>query len=152
MILPAARGCSCRCALRGFGAAGLALALVVALSPLRASSEDTPTNVALHVLSRELLVFSAPHGAWTSIRLDAGERILHRGAEGNVAAAVTSSRAIGFSGPLNAVDELRLPQDESVEQFMVEGNLAAILTRQRALGFSAFTGKWQAVERFYLGR
>jgi hypothetical protein len=35
---------------------------------------------------------------------------------------------------------------------MVEGNLAAILTRQRALGFSAFTGKWQAVERFYLGR
>jgi hypothetical protein len=137
---------------RGSCAAGLALALILSLLPDPASPETAPANVALHVLSRELLLFSAPHGVWTSVRLDAGESVLYRGADGNVAAAVTSSRAIGFSASLNAVDEIRLPQDESVEQFKVEGNLAAVLTRQRAMGFSAFTGKWQAVGRYYLGR
>ena len=96
--------------------------------------------------------FSAPFGVWTSIRLDAGERILQRGADGNVAVVVTSSRAVGFSGTLNTVDELRLPQDETVEQFRVGGNLGTILTRQRVLGFSALTGRWQAMDRFYLGR
>jgi hypothetical protein len=136
----------------GCGAIGLGLVLTLTIFPLLAWPEEIPTNVALHIVSREILLFSAPFGVWTSIRLDAGERILQHGAEGNVAAVVTSSRAIGFSGTLNAVDQLRLPQDENVEHFQVGGNLATVLTRQRALGFSALTGRWHAVDRFYLGR
>ena len=71
------------------------LAFAFALSPAMAGS--APTNVALHVVPREILFFSAPAGVWTSVRLDAGERVLQRGADGNVAAIVTSQRAIGFS-------------------------------------------------------
>jgi len=93
-----------------------------------------------------------PFGVWTSLRLDAGEQVLQFGADGNTAVVVTSSRVIGFSAPLSSVDQLRLPQDESVEKFQVRGNQATVVTRRRALGFSAITGKWHAVDRFYLGR
>jgi len=130
----------------------LGLAFACLAFPLPTWPGEVLENVSLHIVAREILLFSAPFGVWTSIRLDAGERILQYGADGNVAAVVTNSRAIGFSGPLNAADQLRLPQDESVEQFRVGGNLATVLTRQRAMGFSALTGKWQAVDRFYLGR
>jgi hypothetical protein len=61
------------------------------------AADETLRNVALYVVSREILFFSVPAGVWTSVRLDAGERILQRGADGNVAAVVTSLRAIGFS-------------------------------------------------------
>lgn len=126
------------------------LAFAFALSPAMAGS--APTNVALHVVPREILFFSAPAGVWTSVRLDAGERVLQRGADGNVAAIVTSQRAIGFSAVLNVVHEIRLPEEENLEAFKVEGNAATLLTRRRALGFSAATGKWADVERFQLGR
>ncbi|MBI4536949.1 MAG: hypothetical protein HY712_03205 [candidate division NC10 bacterium] len=152
MILPPSRFRSIRSSARGHGVIGLGLAIASLILPLPARAGESLTNVALHVVARELLLFSAPFGTWTSVRLESGERVLHRGADGNVVAVVTSSRAIGFSGMLNVADELRLPQDETVEQFKVEGNLATILTRQRALGFSAQTGKWQAVHRFYPGR
>jgi hypothetical protein len=111
-----------------------------------------PTNVALYVISREILFFSAQAGVWTSVRLDAGERILQRGAEGNVAAVVTSQRAIGFSAVLNVAHEIRLTEDETLETFKTEGNVATLLTRRRAIGFSAATGKWAEIERFQLGR
>lgn len=126
------------------------LALLLARSPALAGS--VPSNVALHLIPREVLLFSAQAGTWTSVRLDAGERILQRGADGNVAAIVTSQRAIGFSAVLNVTHEVRLPEDESLEAFRVEGNVATLLTRRRALGFSAATGKWAEVERFQLGR
>lgn len=113
---------------------------------------EVPSNVALHLIPREILLFGAPAGTWTSVRLDAGERVLQRGADANVAAVVTSQRAIGFSAVLNAVHEVRLPEDETVEAFKVEGNVATVLTRRRALGFSAATGKWAEIERFQLGR
>lgn len=58
---------------------------------------ETLKNVALYVISREILFFSAQTGLWTSARLDAGERILQRGTDGDVAVVVTSQRAIGFS-------------------------------------------------------
>lgn len=125
-------------------------ALLFAFSLALAAS--APTNVALHVVPREILFFSAPAGVWTSVRLDAGERVLQRGADGNVAAIVTSQRAIGFSAVLNVVHEIRLPEEENLEAFKVEGNAATLLTRRRALGFSAATGKWADVERFQLGR
>ena len=60
-------------------------------------ADETLRNVALHLIPREILFFSVQGGVWTSVRLDAGERILQRGANGNVAAVVTSLRATGFS-------------------------------------------------------
>jgi hypothetical protein len=120
--------------------------------PSPASAEEVPNNVALHVIPREVLFYSAQAGAWTSIRLDAGERVLQRGADTNVAAVITNQRAIGFSAVLSLTHEIRLPEDETLEAFKVEGNVATVLTRRRALGYSAATGKWADVERFQPGR
>ena len=131
----------------------LVVALCLPLFPASpATAEGFPNNVALHIIPREVLFFSAQAGLWTSIRLDAGERILQRGADTNVAAVITNQRAIGFSAVLNLTHEIRLPDDETLESFKVEGNVATALTRRRALGFSAATGKWSAVERFQPGR
>jgi hypothetical protein len=129
----------------------LSLSLSLFLLPSLAAGQ-TPNNVALHVIPREVLFFSAQTGVWTSVRLDAGERILQRGGDGNVATVVTSVRVIGFSGILGIIHEVRIPEDETLEAFKVEGNVATLLTRRRALGFSAATGKWAEVERFQLGR
>lgn len=109
---------------------------------------EAPANVALYVVPREILFFSAQAGAWSSVRLDAGERVLQRGADGNVAAVVTSQRAIGFSAVLNAIHEIRVTEDETLENFKAEGNVVTILTRRRAVGFSAATGKWTEMDRF----
>ncbi len=129
-----------------------AAAFLCLLAPSLLMAGDAETNVVLHAIPREILFFSAQAGQWTSVRLDAGERLLQRGADGNVAAVVTSQRAIGFSAPLNATHEIRLPDDESLEAFKVEGNIATLLTRRRAIGFSAATGKWADLDRFQLGR
>lgn len=130
------------------------LALWAGLPLLAAAAEENETlrNVALVVIPREILLFSAQAGQWTSVRLDAGERILQRGADGNVAAVVTSQRAIGFSAALNSAHEVRLPEDETLEAFKVEGNMANFVTRRRAYGFSAFTGRWAILDRFQLGK
>ncbi len=120
--------------------------------PTPAQAEGVPNNVALHIAPREILIFSAQGGVWISVRLDAGERILQRGADTNVAAVITNQRAVGFSALLNITHEIRLPDDETLESFKVEGNVATALTRRRALGFSAATGKWADVERFQPGR
>ncbi len=131
----------------------LLVAIPLALfGPSPALADEVPNNVALHIIPREVLFFSATAGVWTSVRLDAGERILQRGADTNVAAVITNQRAIGFSALLNVTHEIRLPDDETVETFKVEGNVATALTRRRALGFSAATGKWADVERFQPGR
>jgi hypothetical protein len=112
------------------------------------AADQAPTNAILYVVPREILFFSAQAGVWTSVRLDAGERILQRGADGNVAAVVTSRRAIGFSSPLNATHEIRVTEDETLEAFKAEGDVATLLTRRRAIGFSAATGRWTEVDRF----
>jgi hypothetical protein len=112
------------------------------------AADETLRNVALYVIPREILFFSVQGGVWTSVRLDAGERILQRGADGNVAAVVTSLRAIGFSAVLNATHEIRVTGDETLDQFKVEGNVATLLTSRRAIGFSADTGKWADIQRF----
>lgn len=111
-----------------------------------------PSNIGLFVVPREILLYSAQAGAWTSIKLDAGERILRRGSDGNVAAVVTSLRAIGFSAPLNVADEIRVPDDENLEAFQVAGDIVTVLTRRRALGFSAIVGKWTPIDRNLPGR
>jgi hypothetical protein len=138
---------------------GWILTLVLALAALGEMSScpsyaDTqvPRNAALYVISREILFFSAHAGVWTSVRLDAGERVLQFGADGNIAAVLTSSRAVGFSAVLNITHEIRVTEDEGLEAFKVEGNVATLLTRRRALGFSVATGKWAELERFQLGR
>ena len=144
---------------RGAPSNGWILTLVLALAALGEVSScpsfadaQVSSNVALYVISREILFFSAHAGVWTSVRLDAGERVLQRGADGDVAAVLTSSRAVGFSAVLNVTHEIRVAEDEGLEAFKVEGNVATMLTRRRALGFSAATGKWADVERFQLGR
>lgn len=116
------------------------------------SDEEILRNVALVLIPREILFFSAQAGQWTSVRLEAGERILQRGADGNIAAVVTSQRAIGFSAALNVTQEVRVPEEESLETFKVEGNMANFVTRRRAFGFSAFTGTWATIDRFMLGK
>lgn len=137
-------------------AAAVLLSLVMwagAVVPSGSAEEDEALrNVALVVIPRELLLFSAQAGQWTSVRLDAGERILQRGADGNVAAVVTSQRAIGFSAFLNIAQEVRVPEEETLEAFKVEGNTAQFVTRRRAYGFSAFTGRWAIIDRFQLGK
>ena len=116
------------------------------------AAEETLRNVALYVIPREILFFSVQGGVWTSVRLDAGERILQRGVDGNVAAVLTSLRAIGFSGVLNVTHEIRVTDEETLENFKVEGNVVTLLTKRRAIGFSADTGKWADVDRFQPGR
>lgn len=126
----------------------LMAATLVAAPATSVAAIEIPTHVALYAIPREILFFSAPAGSWTSVRLDAGERILQRGADGNVAAVITTQRAIGFSAVLNVTHEIRVTEDETLENFKVEGNVATLLTRRRALGFSAATGKWAEIERF----
>ncbi len=58
------------------------------------AADEIPRNVALYVIPRENLFFSLQGGTWTSVRVDAGKRILQRGADGNVAIVLTSQRAI----------------------------------------------------------
>ncbi len=41
------------------------------------AADETLRNVALYVIPREILFFSAQGGSWISVRLDAGERIFH---------------------------------------------------------------------------
>jgi hypothetical protein len=125
--------------------------LHISALPLPAATE-TLRNVGLQVIPREILFYSAPAGVWTPVRLDAGERILQRGADGNVAAVVTNQRAIGFSAPLNVTHEVRVLEDETLEAFTVEGNVATLLTKRRALGFSAASGRWADIQRFQPGR
>jgi hypothetical protein len=116
------------------------------------AADETLRNVALYVIPREILFFSVQGGVWTSVRLDAGERILQRGADGNVAAILTSLRAIGFSAVLNVTHEISVTDDETLENFKVEGNVVTLLTKRRAIGFSADTGKWADIQRFQPGR
>lgn len=133
----------------------LATAFVLAVSAFStrpAQAAEIQTNVGLHLSFREILFFSAPTGQWIPVRLDPGEKVLQRGADGNVAAAVTSLRAIGFSGQLGATDEVRLTDEDALETLRVEGNIATLLTKRRALGFSAFTAKWASVDRAFPGR
>jgi hypothetical protein len=131
--------------------AGTLALCVVLFGPTFGFAAETDKNAFLYVIPREILFFSAQAGQWASVRLDPGERIFHRGADGNVAAVVTSKRAIGFSAALNALHEIGLPEEETLEAFKVEGNAATVLTRRRAIGFSAQMGKWTAIERFQLG-
>jgi hypothetical protein len=132
----------------------VSLAMWVGVPALPASSQEDEAlrNVALVVIPREIFFFSAQAGQWTAVRLDPGERILQRSADGNVAAVVTSQRAIGFSAALNNAHEVRLPEDETLEAFKVQGNMANFVTRRRVYGFSAFTGRWAAIDRFQLGK
>jgi hypothetical protein len=116
------------------------------------SPAQSPNNVALHIIPREVLFFGAQGGTWTSVRLDAGERVLQRGADTNVAAVLTSQRLIGFSAVLNTVHEVRVPDDETLEAFKVDGNVVTAITRRRAIGFSAVSGRWSEVDRFQIGR
>ena len=139
----------------------LLVALCCAAPPLPVAAADVPevapnlsvpTNIGMFVVPREILFYSAQAGAWTSIKLDPGERILRRGADGNVGAVVTSLRAIGFSAPLNITEEIRVPDDETLEAFQVRGDIVTVLTRRRAIGFSAGVGKWTPIDRLLLGR
>jgi len=124
----------------------------VPLGSSAASDDEALRNVAMILIPREILFFSAQAGQWTSVRLEAGERIRQQGADGNVAAVLTSQRAIGFSAALNVTQELRVPEEDTLEGFKVEGNMAEFVTRRRAYGFSAFTGMWATIDRFQLGK
>ncbi len=134
------------------GLCALTICAVPLVSAAASSDEEALRNSALVLLPREVLFFSAQAGQWTSVRLEAGERILQRGADGNVAAVVTSQRAIGFSAALNTTQEIRVTEEETLEAFKVEGNMANFVTRRRVYGFSAFTGTWAVIERFQLGK
>ncbi len=107
-------------------------------------------NVILHVVAREVLFFSAQSGTWTSVRLEAGERVLHRGVGENVALFVTDLRAVAFSSPLSVAAEvpIRAGSEDTVEMVVASGNAASVLTRRHAYGFSAITGRWVVAERF----
>jgi hypothetical protein len=145
--------CAERWGRRCVGFVLLSLAIWAAPSVASAASDDEMLrNVALVLIPREILFFSAQAGQWTSVRLEAGERVLERGADGNVAAVVTSQRAVGFSAVLNVAQEFRVSNDENLETFKVEGNMANFVTRRRAYGFSAFTGTWATIDRFQLGK
>jgi len=133
-----------------------ALALAVgapAACPVTAAAAETAppeTNVILHVVPRELLFFSAQSGTWTSVRLEAGERVLHRGTGDTVALVVTDMRAVAFSGPLSVAVQIpiRAGSEDAVETVVTTGNAASVLTRRHAYGFSALTGEWAVTERF----
>ena len=133
-------------------ALAIALGAPAAYPVTAAAAEAAPpeTNVILHVVPRELLFFSAQSGTWTSVRLEAGERVLHRGTGDNVALVVTELRAVAFSGPLSVAVQIpiRAGSEDAVEAVVTSGNAASVLTRRHAYGFSALTGEWAATERF----
>jgi len=115
-----------------------------------AEASRSEVNVILQVVTREALFFSAQSGTWTSVRLEAGERVLHRGTGDNVAIVVTDLRAVGFSSILSVAVEIpaRAAGEDAVEAVVAAGNAASVLTRRHAYGFSAITGRWTAAERF----
>ena len=107
-------------------------------------------NAILHVVPREILFFSAQSGTWTSVRLEAGERVINRGTGDNVALVVTDLRAVAFSSLLSVAADIpiRAGGEDTVEVVVITGNGASVLTRRHAYGFSAFTGRWVVAERF----
>ena len=133
---------------------GLAVAvcwLAGAKGPAQAAEGYRPEpNVILHVVAREALFFSAHSGTWTAVRLEAGERVLHRGTGENVALVVTDLRAVAFSGILSVAAEIpiRAGSEDTVEAVVTVGNAASVLTRRHVYGFSAITGRWAVTERF----
>jgi hypothetical protein len=138
-------------AIRAGALAAAFFALAAAVTPSEgADAGQNDQNVVLYVVVREALFFSAQSGTWTSVRLDAGERVVHRGTGENVALIVTDLRMVGYSSPLSVAAEIpfRPRADDGVEVVTVAGNVATVLTRRRAYGFSAFTGRWEVVERF----
>lgn len=139
----------------GCAAASILAAAIVltALGAGPARAADAPrgeVNVILHVVNREVLFFTAFSGTWTAVRLEAGERVLHRAAGDNVAVFVTDLRAVAFSGPLSVAAEIpvRAGAEDAVEAVVATGNAISVLTRRHAYGFSALTGRWAAQERF----
>jgi hypothetical protein len=131
-------------------AAALLGGVAAALPVQSAESPPPERNAILHVVPREVLFFSAQNGGWTSVRLEAGERVLRQGVGDNVALVVTDVRAIAFSAPLSVAAEVivRASSEDAVETATTSGNAAAVITRRHAYGFSALTGRWTAVERF----
>ncbi len=123
-----------------------------AMAGVAAAAEVTrpEMNVILHVVAREVLFFSAQSGTWTSVRLEAGERVLSRGTGDTVALVVTDLRAVAFSSPLSVAAEIpiRAGSEDAVEAVVTTGNAASVLTRRHAYGFSALTGQWAVAERF----
>jgi hypothetical protein len=115
-----------------------------------AESSPAEGDVIFHVVQRELLFFSAQSGTWTSVRLEAGERVLQRATGENVALAVTDTRAVAFSALLSVAAEIPIKagSEDAVEVVAARGNAASVLTRRHAYGFSAVTGQWAAVQRF----
>ena len=125
--------------------------LVGAAGPARAAEGyRAEPNVILHVVAREALFFSAHSGTWTAVRLEAGERVAHRGTGENVALVVTDLRAVAFSGLLSLAAEvsIRAGSEDAVEAVVTVGNAASVLTRRHVYGFSAITGRWAVSERF----
>lgn len=122
-----------------------------AARPAPAAEAPRPqVNVMLHVVTREALFFSAQSGTWTSVRLEAGERVLNQGTGDNVAVVVTDLRAVGFSSLLSVAADIpiRASGEDTVEAVVTSGNAASLLTRRHVYGFSAFTGRWAAQDRF----
>ncbi len=115
-----------------------------------AEASRPDVNVILHVVPREVLFFSAQSGTWTSVRLEAGERVISRGTGESVALVVTDLRAVAFSSLLSVAAEIpiRAGGEDTVEAVVTTANGASVLTRRHAYGFSAFTGRWAATERF----
>lgn len=131
-------------------AAALMLATIEDRLAQAADVGGSEVNVILHVVTREALFFSAQSGTWTSVRLEAGERVLQRGTGDNVALIVTDLRAVGFSSLLSVAVEMpiRAGGEDTVEAVVAVGNAASVLTRRHVYGFSAITGRWAAQERF----
>ncbi|HEY7677189.1 MAG TPA: hypothetical protein VIG69_08960 [Candidatus Methylomirabilis sp.] len=123
-----------------------------AVAGVAAAAEVTrqELNVIIHVVPREVLFFSAQSGTWTSVRLEAGERVISRATGDNVAVVVTDVRAVAFSSPLSVAADIpiRAGSEDAVEAVVATGNAASVLTRRHAYGFSAFSGRWAMVERF----
>ena len=143
---PRRQGCHRRVPWIILAAAGWAMAGVA----VAAEGPRPEVNVILHVVPREVLFFSAQSGTWTSVRLEAGERVISRATGDNVALVVTDLRAVGFSSLLSVAAEIpiRAGSEDAVEATVTTGNGASVVTRRHAYGFSAFTGRWAPVERF----
>jgi hypothetical protein len=138
--------------LLAWAALAFAVGAPAAVPVTAAAAEATrpEMNVILHVVPREVLFFSAQSGTWTSVRLEAGERVLNRGTGDNVALVVTDLRAVAFSSPLSVAAQIpiRAGSEDAVEAVVTTGNAASVLTRRHAYGFSALTGQWAEIERF----
>ncbi len=116
--------------------------LIILVSTVSASENDTFTEVLLVIKNDEIIAFSALKSNWVSIKLRQYEAVISSQSKGNVAVVFTSDHILGFSVFTNFWNTESLRLKEKLVEIQVDGNVETVVTNQRIFGFSAHSGRW----------